>query len=283
MVWKKATPLGYQLHLIVQFHLLRKCGLLAHTSAAFLKNCCTKKLSFACGSFLTANIKTKKEGFKQMAIPKKGLLIGGIAAVVIAAGGICAAVLPDSLHKEASSTSNVVVTTTTAAPASTDTENSDQAPETYQSVLSEYYTAFIQNQPDTLYRLMAPSAYWDYYMEHYDKTKEDVISTYQQAITNTMASWKQQCGDDVTVSFAIKGMSEQSQDFLTEWTDDMNEMIGEDKVHAQDAVTLNVERTLTGSKGTQTETISPTLIQVDGLWYILQENTTAADSQQATE
>jgi len=98
-----------------------------------------------------------------------------------------------------------------------------------------------------------------------------------------MASWKQQCGDDVTVSFAIKGMSEQSQDFLTEWTDDMNEMIGEDQVHAQDAVTLNVERTLTGSKGTQTETISPTLIQVDGFWYILQENTTAADSQQATE
>ena len=120
-------------------------------------------------------------------------------------------------------------------------------------------------------------------MEHYDKTKEDVISTYQQAITNTMASWKQQCGDDVTVSFAIKGMSEQSQDFLTEWTDDMNEMIGEDQVHAQDAVTLSVERTLTGSKGTQTETISPTLIQVDGFWYILQENTTAADSQQTTE
>ena len=202
---------------------------------------------------------------------------------VIAAGGICAAVLPDALHKEESSISNGTVTTTTAAPASTDTENSDQAPETYQSVLSEYYTAFIQNQPDTLYRLMAPPAYWDYYMEHYNKTKEDVISTYQQAITNTMASWKQQCGDDVTVSFAIKGMSEQSQDFLTEWTDDMNEMIGEDQVHAQDAVTLNVERTLTGSKGTQTETISPTLIQVDGFWYILQENTTAADSQQATE
>ena len=211
-----------------------------------------------------------------MAIQKKGLLIGGIIAVIIAAGGICAAVLPDALHKEESSISNRTVTTT-AAPASTDTENSDQAPETYQSVLSEYYTAFIQNQPDTLYRLMAPPAYWDYYMEHYNKTKEDVISTYQQAITNTMASWKQQCGDDVTVSFAIKGMSEQSQDFLTEWTDDMNEMIGEDQV------TLSVERTLTGSKGTQTETISPTLIQVDGFWYILQENTTAADSQQTTE
>ncbi|MEE0392756.1 MAG: hypothetical protein UDQ47_02855, partial [Ruminococcus sp.] len=36
---------------IVQFHLLRKRGLLAHTSAAFLKNCCTEKLLVACGSF----------------------------------------------------------------------------------------------------------------------------------------------------------------------------------------------------------------------------------------
>ena len=33
-------------HLIVQFHLLRKRGLLAHTSAAFLKNCCIEKLLF---------------------------------------------------------------------------------------------------------------------------------------------------------------------------------------------------------------------------------------------
>ena len=40
-----------------QFHLLRKCGLLAHTSAAFLKNCCTEKLSVACGSLLTISMK----------------------------------------------------------------------------------------------------------------------------------------------------------------------------------------------------------------------------------
>ena len=31
-----------------KYNLLRKCGLLAHTSAAFLKNCCTEKLSFLC-------------------------------------------------------------------------------------------------------------------------------------------------------------------------------------------------------------------------------------------
>jgi len=30
-----------------KYNLLRKCGLLAHTSAAFLKNCCIEKL-FVC-------------------------------------------------------------------------------------------------------------------------------------------------------------------------------------------------------------------------------------------
>jgi len=30
-----------------KLNLLRKCGLLDHTSAAFLKNCCTEKL-FSC-------------------------------------------------------------------------------------------------------------------------------------------------------------------------------------------------------------------------------------------
>ena len=38
------------------FDLLRKCGLLAHTSAAFLKNCCTEKLFIACGSLFAAKI-----------------------------------------------------------------------------------------------------------------------------------------------------------------------------------------------------------------------------------
>ena len=38
-------------------NLLRKCGLLAHTSPAFLKNCWSKKLFFACGSFFAAMIK----------------------------------------------------------------------------------------------------------------------------------------------------------------------------------------------------------------------------------
>ena len=35
-----------------KFNLLRKCGLLAHTSPTFLKNCWIKKLLVACGNIL---------------------------------------------------------------------------------------------------------------------------------------------------------------------------------------------------------------------------------------
>ena len=43
-------------HIPMQFHLLRKRGLLAHTSAAFLKNCCTEKL-FICLRLVTFTLK----------------------------------------------------------------------------------------------------------------------------------------------------------------------------------------------------------------------------------
>ena len=49
-------------------NLLRKCGLLAHTSPAFLKNCWIKKLSVACGLWL--GIMTLKENSLQR--PAKG-------------------------------------------------------------------------------------------------------------------------------------------------------------------------------------------------------------------
>ena len=50
------------------FNLLRKCGLLAHTSAAFLKNCCTEKLSVACG-LLLGNDASRETDFQR---PAKG-------------------------------------------------------------------------------------------------------------------------------------------------------------------------------------------------------------------
>lgn len=217
-----------------------------------------------------------------MAIQKKGLLIGGLILVLAAVGGICATVLPDVVQKKSSQEISSVSDSGNAnTKSTTDAASADQAPDTYQSLMSQYYTAFVKNDPEGLYRLMAPPKYWSYYMEHYGKTKQDVIDIYQQAIADTMADWRNQCGTDVSVSFSITGMSEQSDAFLTEWTEDMNEMLGADMVHAEDAVTLQVERTLKGNQNTITEILSPTLIQVDGLWYVLQEDSAA--NQQPTE
>ena len=49
----------FLLRFIVQFHLLRKCGLLAHTSPTFLKNCWIKKL-FGCLRLMIGNIASRK-------------------------------------------------------------------------------------------------------------------------------------------------------------------------------------------------------------------------------
>ena len=54
--WKVSKKCNCSRENLLQNNLLRKCGLLAHTSAAFLKNCCTEKLSVACGSVLTASM-----------------------------------------------------------------------------------------------------------------------------------------------------------------------------------------------------------------------------------
>ena len=47
LILKAIAILSICLQILVQFHLLRKCGLLAHTSPTFLKNCWIKKL-FGC-------------------------------------------------------------------------------------------------------------------------------------------------------------------------------------------------------------------------------------------
>ena len=46
--WKVSKKCNCSRENLLQNNLLRKCGLLAHTSAAFLKNCCTEKLFSLC-------------------------------------------------------------------------------------------------------------------------------------------------------------------------------------------------------------------------------------------
>ena len=55
---------------IAKSDLLRKCGLLAHTSAAFLKNCCTEKLFsclrlVCCSLLFSTNIKKRMLRFNR--------------------------------------------------------------------------------------------------------------------------------------------------------------------------------------------------------------------------
>ena len=56
-------------------NLLRKCGLLAHTSAAFLKNCCTKKLSVACGSLLAVCMEKLSDSCRVSCETRRELLL----------------------------------------------------------------------------------------------------------------------------------------------------------------------------------------------------------------
>ena len=49
---------------ICKFDLLRKCGLLAHTSAAFLKNCCTEKLFSLPAALIHCNQKSRQNHYQ---------------------------------------------------------------------------------------------------------------------------------------------------------------------------------------------------------------------------
>jgi len=56
---------------IAKYNLLRKCGLLAHTSAAFLKNCCTEKL-FICLRLVLVKITAFFTTFTQFSLTRIG-------------------------------------------------------------------------------------------------------------------------------------------------------------------------------------------------------------------
>jgi hypothetical protein len=140
-----------------------------------------------------------------------------------------------------------------------------------QNLMSEYYSAIMSGNGEELYKLMAPPEYWEYYMEEYGKAESDIISTYDDAARNTRAEWHAGCGDDAKVSFKIEASGYQTEDFLNEWSTAMNDMLGENALTAEAAMTLNVKQTVTGSVSTNETTTSPTLIKVNGVWYILDE------------
>ena len=65
--WKVSKKCNCSRENLLQNNLLRKCGLLAHTSAAFLKNCCTEKL-FSCLRLVLAKIMAFFTTFTQFSL-----------------------------------------------------------------------------------------------------------------------------------------------------------------------------------------------------------------------
>lgn len=194
------------------------------------------------------------------------LRIGGIAAIAASL-----VMLGGGLYFILSETDEV-----TPSPGSVVAVGEEDSATACQNLLSSYYTAIIGQDGQALYKLMAPPEYWDYYIETYDKTESEVIGTYQDAVNNTLAAWKAACGSNVKVSFQIEASGEQTEDFLTEWSQTMNEAIGEEVLTAQEALTLQVTQTVTGDNGTKETQLNPTLIRVNDAWYILDEGTDSA-------
>ena len=140
-----------------------------------------------------------------------------------------------------------------------------------QNLISKYYTAIMGEDAETLYKLMAPQEYWDYYMISYGKTEADIVDTYEDAINNTKAQWMARCGSDAKVSFQIEASGEQTEEFLTELGNNMNETIGSDAITVEEAMTLSVAQTVTGSNGTLEAVKTPTLVKINSSWYIIDE------------
>lgn len=146
--------------------------------------------------------------------------------------------------------------------------------EIYKAILTEYYGAIFAHDGEILYQRMAPPEYWEYYKSNYSKSDIDIKSSFEENAISTVTEWRADYGEDVQVSFSVDGKSDLTEEFLTQWENEMNSMTGENTLDAEKAVTLSVKQVLKGSQGTVETTTRPTLILVNGEWYILDDGTT---------
>lgn len=153
-------------------------------------------------------------------------------------------------------------------PAGTPTNGS------YEALMESYYAAVLNGDGEALARCMAPDAYWNYYMEAYGKTWDDVVATYTDACANSLSAWESSYGAPVTLSYTIDGASAPDQTDVDEW----NENIELEELQITQAATLQVTLTITGADSSGTQTTSPTVVQMEGQWYILEEDSADEDS-----
>lgn len=192
---------------------------------------------------------------------KNNLLIAGIAliaAAVLIIGGGLFWIFSDR-NKE-------VIT-----PGSFAAVGEEDSATACQKVMSDYYSAIMGDDGNALCKLMAPPEYWTYYMDTYGKSESEVVSTYSDAINNTVSSWRAQCGNDAKVSFKIESSGNEPDAFLDEWNKNVGSLLGDGGISAEEAVMLNVTQTVKGSQGSLVSENTPVLIKISGKWYILDE------------
>lgn len=142
----------------------------------------------------------------------------------------------------------------------------------YEEVMKNYYEAIMASDGKTMAQIMAPPEYWTYYMEEYDKTEEDVIASFAEGCSNTLQAWRSEYGNDVQVTYQIKGMSEQGEEGLAEWNQNMEKMLGNSGAEVEEAVMLEVDLTYTGGGKSARDVVYPTLGKIGDSWYILEED-----------
>ena len=122
----------------------------------------------------------------------------------------------------------------------------------------------------TMAQITAPPEYWPYYLETYDKTEADVEASFQESCQEKMSDWQSVYGSDVTISYRIVGLSRPDENGLEEWNQNMESLLGNTGANISEAVTLEVEQTLSGSTKKGTETVYPTLAKMGDSWYIME-------------
>ena len=138
----------------------------------------------------------------------------------------------------------------------------------YEDVMNTYYAAILSGDGASLANCMAPQAYWDYYMETYNKTEDDIIATYDDACVNTLSGWEETYGSDITLSYKITATSEPDAEGIEEW----NENVELDAMIISDAITLEIELSINGSTSGNVVVYYPTLVQMEDGWYIMEED-----------
>ena len=144
-------------------------------------------------------------------------------------------------------------------------KSSEKESNIYTTLLNQYYDAVFSKNGETMRKLIAPEAYWIYMQEQYDETEKEENATYNQIAANLVDYWKELYGSNVQVTFSINNLEQQSDATVAE----LNTALEETGCVAEQVVILTVTQKFSGSAGEAETIIQPTMIQVEGNWYLI--------------